>query len=238
MDKRKTPTPEQLRLYRQRNKIFRRKRRQRQRLFLAVAAVAIVVIVVAVAVFLGAFEKRSDGNLLTIKDDGTVIFEENRKIKDNSGLKKFVKSEIQSYNNTHKSEDVVLERFARDGDHFYLRTRYKSLKIYASFTGYKAYTCPVSDAKAAGYDPEGVSFKTLSGTTSGKSFVYMDASADAYKEQKVLVIKEWGIDVKVPGTVTAVSDASYIKGTEDSDTVTIEKESDSATAPLIYIIYR
>ena len=52
------------------------------------------------------------------------------------------------------------------------------------------------------------------------------------------MIKEWGTDVKVPGTIIAVSDVSYIKKTDDSDTVTINKESDSAAAPITYIIYR
>ena len=56
--------------------------------------------------------------------------------------------------------------------------------------------------------------------------------------QAFLVIKEWGTDVKVPGTIIAVSDVSYIKKTDDSDTVTINKESDSAAAPITYIIYR
>ena len=56
--------------------------------------------------------------------------------------------------------------------------------------------------------------------------------------QAFLVIKEWGTDVKVPGTIIAVSDVSYIKKTDDSDTVTINKESDSAAAPIAYIIYR
>jgi hypothetical protein len=234
MDKRQNPTPEQLRLYRRRKKMLEKRRRQRQRLLLILAAVAIVVVIVVVAFGLGAFEKRSDVNLLTIRADGTIVYEENKEFKDSSGLKKFVKSEIESYNEENGSEDVVLERFAKDGNHCYLRTKYKNLSVYSDFTGYEAYNGKLSDAKAAGYDASGVSFKELSDDASGDSL----ASADAFADEKVLVIKEWGVDVKVPGTVTAVSNASYIKKTEDSDTVTINKESDSAAAPLTYIIYR
>lgn len=238
MDKRDNPTPEQLRIYRRRRKILQKRQRQRQRLLLIIAAIAIVLIVVVTAVFLGAFEKRSDTNLLTIKADGTVIYEENSKLNNGEGLKKFIKSEILSYNNTHHAEDVILERYARDGNHYYLRTRYKSLKVYSDFTGYKAYNCSVSEAKAAGYDLEGVSFQLLSDSASGDSVVYKDASADAYKDQKILIIKEWGLSVKLPGKVTAVSLASYVKGSKDSDTVTIEEKSDSAAAPITYIIYK
>lgn len=234
MDKRENPTPEQLRLYRRRKRMLQKRRRQRQRLLLFLAAIAIVVVVIVIAVALGAFEKRSDVNLLTIKANGTVIYEENQELKDTSGLKKFVKSEIQSYNNTNSAEDVVLERFARDGNHCYLRTRYKNLKVYSDFTGYTAEICKVSETKAYGYDTSGVSFKKFSSGASGDSL----ASADAFKDEKVLVIKEWGTDVKVPGTIIAVSDVSCIKKTDDSDTVTINKESDSAAAPIAYIIYR
>ncbi|MGN0240276.1 MAG: hypothetical protein ACI4CS_01195 [Candidatus Weimeria sp.] len=234
MDRRENPTPEQLRLYRRRKRMLQKRRRQRQRLLLVLAAIAVVAVVIIVAVALGAFEKRSDVNLLTIKADGTVVYEENQELKDSSGLKKFVKSEIRSYNDENGSDDVVLERFAKDGNHCYLRTRYKNLTVYSDFTGYEAYNGKLSDAKAAGYDTSGVSFRELSGSASGDSL----ASADAFADQKVLVIKEWGIDVKVPGTVTAVSDASYIKKTDDSDRVTISKESDSAAAPLTYIIYK
>lgn len=234
MDKRENPTPEQLRMYRRRKRMLQKRRRQRQRLLLILAAVALVVVIVVIAIALGAFEKRSGVNLLTIKADGTVIYEENQELKDTSGLKKFVKSEILSFNNTHKAGDVVLERFARDGNHCYLRTRYRDLRVYSDFTGYKAEICKVSETKAFGYDTTGVSFKKLSDEASGDSF----ASADAFKDEKVLVIKEWGIDVKVPGTIIAVTDASYVKKTDDSDTVTINKESDSAAAPLTYIIYR
>ena len=91
MDKRENPTPEQLRLYRRRKRMLQKRRRQRQRLLLFLAAIAIVVVVIVIAVALGAFEKRSDVNLLTIKANGTVIYEENQELKDTSGLKKFVK---------------------------------------------------------------------------------------------------------------------------------------------------
>ena len=122
MDKRESPTPEQLRLYRRRKKILQKKRRQRRRALVAVAAVAIVVVVVLVAVLSGSFEKRSNKDMLTLESDGTVVFEENGDMKNAKGLKQFVKSQIMSYNNTNGAdpqsinEDLARRDFAVDAD--------------------------------------------------------------------------------------------------------------------------
>lgn len=237
MDKRESPTPEQLRLYRRRKKILQKKRRQRRRALVAVAAVAIVVVVVLVAVLSGSFEKRSNKDMLTLESDGTVVFEENGDMKDAKGLKQFVKSQIMSYNNTNGAESVKLERYARDGDHYYVRTRYKDLSTYSDFTGYEAFDGTVSEAQKAGYDFDS-GFKTTTYQKSTDTLTFNDASADAFKEQRVFIIKEWGIKVKIPETVSGVSLAGNVQYDPGSDTVTIAKQSDSGTAPLTYIFYR
>ena len=97
-------------------------------------------------------------------------------MKDAKGLKQFVKSQIMSYNNTNGAESVKLERYARDGDHYYVRTRYKDLSTYSDFTGYEAFDGTVSEAQKAGYDFNS-GFKTTTYQKSTDTLTFNDASA-------------------------------------------------------------
>lgn len=236
-ERREEMTPEQIRLYRRRRKILLQKRRRRRRLAILAAAIAIVLVIVLVALLSGAFRKRSSTDLLTIEKDGSAVFEENGDLSSASGLKAFVKEQIDSYNKTNGADAVKLEEYAKDGDHYYVRTNYKNLSTYSDFTGYRAFNGTVSDAKAAGYAFDS-GFKTITYQKSTDTTTFNDASADAFKAQKVFIIKEWGISVKVPGTVTGTSLAGNVQYDPGESTVRIKKQSDSGAAPLTYIFYR
>lgn len=235
MDRLKNPTADQLRIYRRRKRIMqRRRRRQRRLILIAIAAIAVVVILIA-AFLSGAFEKRSRTNTLTLDPDGTVIFEEVGRLKDGTELKDFVREQIADYDEKNGDDAVVLRRFANDGEKYYVRTQYRDLSVYSDFTGYETFNGSFSAAKKAGYDLS-AGFKTVS--RSGDKVSSEDASGDAFRKRKVLIIKEWGISVKVPGTVTGLSSGSGVSYSPKNDTVTIKKQSDSGIAPLTYIFYK
>ncbi|RRF97078.1 MAG: hypothetical protein DUD27_02240 [Lachnospiraceae bacterium] len=232
MDKRDKVTPEQIRVYRRRKRIIQKKRQRRRRQLITAAVILAAVIVVLFTALSGIFEKRSRSDLLTLSSDGSVIFEENSTMDDAAGLKDFVNKQISSYNSKNGEGSVQLKRFARSGDHYYVRTKYKNMAVYSDFTGYDAYSGTVEGAKEAGYSFGDTSFKSTSSKASA------DASADAFKGQKVLIIKEWGISVKVPGEVTGTSLAENVTCDPKDGTVKIKKQSDSGTALLTYIFYK
>ncbi|MCR4733288.1 MAG: hypothetical protein K5819_08740 [Lachnospiraceae bacterium] len=238
---RRKRSPEELRLLRE--KRHRQIIRRRKRMLFLVILLILIGIGFGIAALNGVFEKRSKIDLLTLKPDGTVVYEENASLKDGrynaKELKAYVKDQIESYNASHEDGDVKLNRFAAGKDHVYLRTTYKSVAVYSDFTGYEMYSGKVADAKKAGYSfADTYRLQTGKHRLSGNSMVSGDAKILGDKKSpatdaRVLIIKE-NTAVKVDGSIYAVSST----GTKllDEDTVEIASGDEDDTL-LTYIFY-
>jgi hypothetical protein len=239
--KRRKRSQEELRLLREkrRRQIIRRRKRALA-LFLLLLAVAVGF---GIAAFLGVFEKRSDVNLLSLKSDGTVVYEEVASLKDGKydakELKEYVTDQIDVYNNSHSDGDVKLNRYSVKKDQVYVRTTYKDIATYRDFTGYEIFDGTVAQAKKAGYDfSDTFKLKSRKLKLTKDSVVSADAKMFGGDKKpaagmRVLIIKE-NTAVKVDGEIYAVSST----GTKLKDEETVEIASgDEDDTLLTYIFY-
>lgn len=249
----------------------RRKRRREQKLrkkraVILLFAVIIVAVIALVLFFLGFFEHRSDVNRLTLKSNGSVIYEEIADMDDGGidpdELKSYIRDQISEYNENTGSKAVRLKRFAVSDGRVYVRTSYESLDVYSDFTGYDAFSGTVSEAVKAGYDfsgyftsdskesglykftddaPEGyVSGDARILGTDGSSSV--DDSDGSLVNDNVVIIDGTYCQIRVPGTLTGVSTEDTQK--VDDSTISVEQDdtgddsSLSEDAPEVYIFYK
>ncbi len=217
-----------------RMKILKRRRRLLVGAILAVIA-AIVVLILALR---GTFYKKADTTTLTLKSDGSVVFEEVTKLTedyyDTSEMKSFVKTAIKEFNEENGSGSVKLKYFSTSGDTVYCRTSYTSVDMYEKFTSYYAYAGTVSDAM----DAEGLDFNdSFVSVSSGKKGETAKVSTVTETgDNDVLVIEE-NCTVVVPGNILYVTD----EGTEVTaeDTVTISaSDTDQDAVVKTYIVYK
>lgn len=221
-----------LRRLRHRRAVLRKKRRER-RILLIVTGAALAGAIFFIALANGAFEKRSGENLLTIKEDGTIVYEEIEKTdSDPADVKKFVRSEIEAYNAKNGKNSIRLLRFDAGKESIYLRTLYRDASVYSDFTGYDLFVGKANGARSAGYPADG-SYICVRG---GKK---QEASADAFDSERVVAIREWGLTVSVPGQISAYSEDSDVTyQSSEKDRIKINKRSDGTPAGLTYIFYK
>ncbi|MCR5452412.1 MAG: hypothetical protein K6F00_07300 [Lachnospiraceae bacterium] len=223
---------EEMRLRRLKKKRIQRKRVKR--LLMAAFCLIIVLIAFAVVSLIGVFEKRSDENLLTLSENGKVVFEEVEDIKDSDlkkdELNKYIKEQIKYYNSKSGGK-IKLERFSWGDEKVYVRTSYSSLQEYSDFTGYFIYHGDFKGAVTAEYDVTNGVKKVSKGKITNE-----DATSADMEGNNLLIIRE-NTAVKIPGEIVAVSSLGVELISEDTVRITSVNEEEE-TAVSTVIVYR
>ena len=223
----------------------RRRRRQREVMrnriilgaCLALILALIIFLVVKVFGFVFNLGKSADTSTLTIKEDGSVVFEEvtdfDESVYSKSDLKAYTKDLISSFNEKNGKNAVSLDKLSVKGDVAYIKTTYKDAACYSSFTSYETYAGSYEDAVSAGYD-----FATLYSQVADDALLEADTvDADSvFAGSQVVVVNE-NVTVNVPGTITYVSTANV--ELIDSDTLAISQaDGNEDASDMVFIIYK
>lgn len=211
-------------------------RRARMVLVLGLALI-IAVVVLLISLVNGRFEKKSDKTLFSLRQDGSIVFEDVDTLPqeyDAQGFKSYANNQVKAYKAT-PGDKVDLERVSVSGQDVYVRIKYSSDKAYSDFTGYECFVGSVAEALAdrGNYD-FGNTFLSFEKDFDISQTVPMeDAISDT--SNKVLILKE-NVDVAIEGEILYVSS----EGTKVSDgVVSIMAEDGNPDAPpLCYIIYK
>ncbi len=178
--------------------------KRRRRLLITAMASTAAVVILFVAFLAGAFERKAATTTLTVKQDGSIVFEEVSSLEEKtseSELKGFVTKTIDTYNASAKEGDVRLKNCDVSGEQVYLKTIYKNAETYKKFTGLPFYLGSIAGASKSGYTlPEAL--VSVSGTKKTKQIKMETLAKD---ETKKLLILDQPIDVIVPQTILAVS---------------------------------
>ncbi len=211
---------------------MKKKRARAKAVLMSVFVLLILLILLLVLNILGVFEKRSDQNLLTIRKDGAVIYEEVDDIAknkyDKNELSSYIKDQIKAFNAEEGRGSVKLERFAWGKDKVYVRTFYKSTDLYEKFTGYDLFSGDSTEAATEGKDALSGVVKVMEGEKTSDPM-----TSDDLGKAHILIIAE-NTNVSVPGTVTGLSDS----GTElaEDGTVLINSVSEEEDVVLSTVI--
>ena len=176
--------------------------------------------ILAVAVFAGCGAKKAEVSTITVSSKGDIVLEEiaDETSCDTEGLKGYLDEAMD------ETEGVSLKTCEVKDGKAYIKSTYTSYKPYTEFTGYKFFNGTVLDAKVAGFVFDAPVYAVQNGAVSA------EAAADAPAESDTCVVSTQDYAVKVPGTITYVSD---VNATVDGDTVT-----PSGTESEIIIIYK
>ena len=232
------PSSREAKAKRAKEKQVKRNKAIRNRLIaLCVIAVAVIgAVAFFVCKMLGVFDKQTEVSTLTLTDDGKVICEEvttfDESFYDKGELKKFIKSEIDKYNQKAGSGKVKLDTLKVSGKTAYAKTIYASCEDYQAFTGIDVYAGTVKKAKKS-YDFQDA-FVTVKEGVKGTQAETLDITSQG--KLKVLIVKE-NINVIVPGEIIYVSDGATTM--VDKNTVSIaQPDGNQDATQLTYILYK
>ena len=128
-------------------------KRRRRMLSLGLVAAALCLVLVVMS-FMGYFDKKATESTLTVKNDGSITFEEIDEAEGETSKKEvvsYVKEAIEDYN-AKTGETAVHFRSCDVADgQIYLKTIYKDAATYADFTGLSLFAGSVKEAEDAGY---------------------------------------------------------------------------------------
>lgn len=203
---------------------------------LAVVAALIILLVVKLVGFVLNAGGSSDTSTLTFKEDGQVVFEEITEFDTDTyskaELKSYTKDLIASFNETYGDEAITLNKLSVRGDKAYIKTTYKDAECYSSFTSYDTANSTYEQAIEAGYDFNTLFSSVNDGTLGEPQLVNADTT---FAGANVAIVNE-NVTVKVPGTITYVSNASTELSGEDTVTISQADDNEDAT-DLVFIIY-
>ena len=189
-----------LRNRKKRNNIIRRRRRL---LILGLLLCAITVLFWLMASW-GMFDKKAESTTLTVRKDGSVVFEETDEASEDiteAELKDFVREQIDDFNEKAGKKDVRLIACEVNDKKTYLKTYYKDALVYASFTGLECFEGQVKDAISEGYLFNNLLVKVKDGKKGS------DVSKSAIKkdgERRVIIINQ-DINVSLPSPCVYIS---------------------------------
>lgn len=179
--------------------------KQRRTILIGGVAVAAIFVLLLVMSALGVFGKKASTTTVTLKSDGTVVFEEVVEVDsktDKSEVKKYAKETIDEYNLSKGSNMVKLNKVSTSGNRIYLKTTYKDAECYSDFTSYEFFVGTIKEAEKAGYVFDG----TFSKVKSGKKKGTIEVSKVTKDSSDNVIILDQGISVVVPGKIKYVSE--------------------------------
>lgn len=201
---------------------------QRRRKYLTIGiCVAVLAVIFFILSALGVFDKKASTTTLTLKEDGTVVFEEIVEVdsKTSKGdVKDYAKQTIDEYNRTHGSGLVKLNKVSTKGKNIYLKTTYKDAKCYSDFTSYEFFVGTIQSAQDAGYVFDG----TFSAVKKGKKKDTVEVSKVTKDASANVVIIDQGISVVVPDDIKYVS---------ETFTETVGRKVNISGDVMTYIVY-
>ncbi len=220
-------TREQAMLRRKKERMVILKRRRR-RLITAMLAV-VAAIALFVYYLLGGFEKKATETTLTVKDDGSIVFEE-IEAWDNESTKgqiaDFAKETINEYNDSKDAKGRIKYKGCEVKNGLvYLKTIYDDAETYADFTGLDLFCGTVQEASAEGYDFN-CSFVSVE---NGKKKDNAEMSDITKASDASVVITDQAMAVSLPQDADYISDEST--GIENARLVRI---SDNVRTYIIY----
>lgn len=214
-----------LRRKKERMAILKRRRRMLIASMLAVAAGIVLVIVY----LLGGFEKKATETTLTVKADGSIIFEEIDAWDQQASKKEiasFAKEAINEYNNGSESKGRVKYRGCDVKNGLvYLKTEYENADTYADFTGLELFCGTVEEASAAGYD---FNCSFVSVENGKKKSAASDSDISGASGLSVVILDQ-ALAVSIPEDARYLSDEAT--GLENARLVRI---SDSVRTYIVY----
>ncbi len=197
-------TRDQAMLKRKKERVELLKRRRRALIMAICAFVAAVILLIVF--LLGGFEKKATETTLTIKSDGSIIFEEIDVVDSKASkqeIESFARQQISEYND--KSEKPNAIRFKKcsvsDGV-AYLKTQYRDFESYSDFTGLSFFDGTIEAALKEGYDFQ-TSFVNVKGGEKADSAEIDAVTKDS--SQQVVIIDQ-AISVVVPSDILYLSD--------------------------------
>ncbi len=217
-----------------RKKQAMKRKRARVKLLLELIFVLIIALIVLLIVNLtGVFEKRSDIDLLTVRSDGSVIYEEvgDTGDYDKGELKSYISDQIDSFNKESGKGAVKLERFAWGKGKVYVRTRYKNTEVYQSFTGYTFFSGSSTDVAMEGMDCVSGVVRVKKGKKTAEAIDSGDLDGAT-----VLIVGE-NTSVRVPGTIIGVSDVATELSAKDTVSISSVNEDEDVILNTV-IIYK
>ncbi|MBQ9631959.1 MAG: hypothetical protein IJV04_03475 [Lachnospiraceae bacterium] len=128
-------------------------KRRRRFLLLGLAAAVSGLILGAMAA-LGFFDKPAEETTLTLKNDGTIVFEEIETSESGASEKEVVdyaKETIEEYNEKVDEKAIHFGRCSVSDGQIYLKTTYRDAAAYADFTGLSLFEGTASEAAKEGY---------------------------------------------------------------------------------------
>ncbi len=195
---------------------------KRNRIVLFLVSFLLILAIGGSAVYFlrGWFLPIPESTLLTLKSDGSIIFDEVTPLSeeyDSSKLKNFVKGEVEEFNSNSK-EKVDLKRVSIKDKTAYVRTEFPSTKAYQDFTGYEIFFGTVKEADKAGYD------------------ISTQVSYDIKDSDSIFIIRQ-AVTVEVPKDVLYISGQWASVSKDNARIVNIQPINDNADAPpLVYIV--
>ena len=181
--------------FRKRRLAVIRRRRRMLILFLILLFAALFIGILAIR---GIFYKKATQTTMTIRSDGSVIFEEYQKLDQNDdtadGMKAYVKKLCHDYNEKNGSGKIKIRYFSVENKKAYLRTSYASLSTYSDFTGKDTFNGTVNEAEKKGYDFSAGTFTDTKGNSVPEKTVVKNNS-------QMVAIIEGTEKIKVPGTI-------------------------------------
>lgn len=222
----------------------RRRKRHRQvirnRIIFGAACLAILALIITLVVRLISAlvnsNKPVETSTLTFDKDGSVVFEEiaefDSELYSEKDLKRFVRSEIEEYNEKAADDKITLEKIKIKNDKCYIKTGYSTADIYADYTDYATYFGTIEEAYADGYTFDG-KFAEVSEGIKGQ-LLSTDIQND-YAGCYVAVVNE-NCDIVVPGNIVCISDEST--SVTDANSVRISQADGNPDATnTVYIIF-
>ncbi|MCU6761563.1 Uncharacterised protein [uncultured Roseburia sp.] len=198
----------------------------------------IIVTLAAAGAFLlaGCGSLKVDSNTISVQKNGKImeglVEDFSKEYYDEEELKAYIDQSVEDYAAENEKGDVKVSGYKVEDQKAYLTLKYKNTDSYGKFNGVDIFNGTIVKAQAEGYDFDASFTKVEDGEAKGSADTKEVTSDD---KLNVLILRE-NMNIIVPGTIQYVS-ADGVKVTA-KDTVEIEQKSDTAVAPVVYVIYK